>query len=125
MALIIDTHLIVKELIEAGASEKAAEVIVKRFVARDEIESLNSQLATKSDILKLESNIFEFQLATKSDIHKLESDISEFKSEIRSDIKGINISINWLRTISIANLTIMCGGMLAVLLPYMAKFLVA
>jgi hypothetical protein len=104
MALIIDTHLIVKELIDAGASEKQAEILVKRFVARDEVESLNNQLATKSDI------------------HKLESDISEFKSEIRSEIKGINISINWLRTISTANLTIMCGGMLAVLLPYMAKF---
>lgn len=104
MALIIDTHSIVKELIDAGASEKQAEVIVKRFVARDEVESLNSQLATKADI------------------HKLESDISEFKSEIKSEIKLINGSISWLKTISIANLTIMCGGMLAVLLPVMAKF---
>jgi hypothetical protein len=104
MALIIDTHSIVKELIDAGASEKQAEVIVKRFVARDEVESLNSQLATKSDI------------------HKLESDILEFKSEVKSEIKLINGSISWLKTISIANLTIMCGGMLAVLLPVMAKF---
>lgn len=115
MALIIDTHSIVKELIDAGASEKQAEVIVKRFVARDEVESLNSQLATKADITRLE-------LATKADIHKLESDISEFKSEIKSEIKLINGSISWLKTISIANLTIMCGGMLAVLLPVMAKF---
>ena len=104
MALIIDTHSIVKELIDAGASEKQAEVIVKRFVARDEVESLNSQLATKADI------------------HKLESDILEFKSEVKSEIKLINGSISWLKTISIANLTIMCGGMLAVLLPVMAKF---
>jgi hypothetical protein len=118
MALIIDTHLIVKELIDAGASEKQAEVIVKRFVARDEIESLNSQLATKSDIHKLETDISNVKF-------QLESDISEFKAEIKAEIKGINISINWLKTISIANLTIMCGGMLAVLLPYMAKFLVA
>lgn len=75
MALIIDTHSIVKELIDTGASEKQAEVIVKRFVARDEVESLNSQLATKADILKLES------------------DISGFKSEVKSEINGINTNI--------------------------------
>lgn len=83
MALIIDTHLIVKELIDAGASEKQAEILVKRFVARDEVESLNSQLATKSDILKLES-------AVKSDINRLES-----------EIKGINTNIKWIIAIGL------------------------
>lgn len=83
MALIIDTHLIVKELIDAGASEKQAEILVKRFVARDEVESLNNQLATKNDILKLES-------AVKSDINRLES-----------EIKGINTNIKWIIAIGL------------------------
>lgn len=83
MALIIDTHLIVKELIDAGASEKQAEILVKRFVARDEVESLNNQLATKNDILKLESTV-------KSDINRLES-----------EIKGINTNIKWIIAIGL------------------------
>lgn len=83
MALIIDTHLIVKELIDAGASEKQAEILVKRFVARDEVESLSNQLATKNDILKLESTV-------KSDINRLES-----------EIKGINTNIKWIIAIGL------------------------
>lgn len=86
MALIIDTHLIVKELIDAGASEKQAEILVKRFVARDEVESLNSQLATKSDILKLES-----------------------------EIKLTNSSISWLKIIAIANLGALVSGIIGIL----------
>ncbi len=90
MALIIDTHLIVKELIDAGASEKQAEVLVKRFVARDEVESLNNQLATKSDILKLESDISEFKSEVRSDI-----------SDLKSEIKSINTNIKWIITIGV------------------------
>ena len=46
MAL-IDTHLIVKELIDAGTSEKEAEVLVKRFAVREGGHTVASGVVTK------------------------------------------------------------------------------
>ncbi len=66
----LDTHLIIKELVATGTSEEAAEVFVKRFVARDEISSFKNDLATKTDI-----------------------------QELRSDIKNINTNLKWLMAI--------------------------
>lgn len=56
MAL-IHTHLIVKELIDAGTSEKEAEVLVKRFTVREEISYSKNELATKAEIYELRSDI--------------------------------------------------------------------
>ena len=66
MAL-IDTHSIIKELIDAGTSEKEAEVFVKRFAAREEFSYLKNDLATKYDIHELKSDIS--KLENKMDIN--------------------------------------------------------
>jgi hypothetical protein len=99
---ILNTHATVKTFIKHGFSEEQAEVIVEA------INDQSNQLATKQDLYNLEL--------------KFESKIESINTSLESKIESINVSINWLKTISIANLTIMCGGMLAVLLPYMAKF---
>lgn len=56
----IDTHAIIKELIASGTPEKQAEVLVSRFVVKEELSSVekdHSRLATKLDIMALESRI--------------------------------------------------------------------
>jgi hypothetical protein len=85
MAL-IDTHSIIKELIEAGTSEKEAEILVKRFVAKDEVNWLKNELATKHDI-----------------------------NELKSDINKNNAEIALLKTISIANFIILVGAVVTLL----------
>ena len=56
----LDTHSIITELIASGTSEKQAEVFVSRFAVKEELHSVEkdqAQLATKMDIVKLESKI--------------------------------------------------------------------
>lgn len=72
MAL-LNTHATVKKFMQHGFSEEQAEVVV---------DAINDQ-----------SN----QLATKSDIHRIESDISELKLEIH----GINTNIKWIMAIGL------------------------
>ncbi len=85
MAL-IDTHSIIKELIESGTSKKEAEIFVKRFVAKDEVNWLKNELATKHDI-----------------------------NELKSDINKNNAEIALLKTISIANFIILVGAVVTLL----------
>ena len=86
---LIDTHLIVKELIDAGTSEKEAEVLVKRFAVREEISYLKNELATKADISKIESDV----------------------SELKSDIKAINTNLKWLMAIILVLVGILLKNM--------------
>jgi len=56
----LDTHAIIKELVASGTPEKQAEVLVSRFVIKEElslVEKDHSRLATKLDIMALESRI--------------------------------------------------------------------
>jgi len=77
-AIAFDTHRYVKRLMEGGFDELQAETL-----AAEQIAFLNANLATKSDIARLEA-------ATKSDIAKLEaatkSDIESLRKETKSDI---------------------------------------
>lgn len=72
MAL-LNTHATVKKFMQHGFSEEQAEVVV---------EAINDQ-----------NN----NLATKTDIHRIESDISELKLEIH----GINTNIKWIMAIGL------------------------
>jgi ABC-type sulfate transport system substrate-binding protein len=79
MAL-LNTHATVKKFMQHGFSEEQAEVVV------DAINDQSNQLATKSDIHRVES-----------DISKVKSDISEVKLEIH----GINTNIKWMMAIGL------------------------
>jgi hypothetical protein len=70
----IDTLEYVKKLEAAGVDRRAAEAHAEALRA-----SIEDELATKSDIVRLEAS-------TKSDILRLEAKISEFKTELESKI---------------------------------------
>jgi hypothetical protein len=96
----LDTHTIVEELITANVPKKQAEVFVKRFVIKEEltdIEKEHSELATKADLLEVKTEL-------KADIARLESKIEK-----------IETNINWLKTISIANFTLLLGAVISTL----------
>ncbi|HOV88915.1 MAG TPA: hypothetical protein PLB74_02575 [Candidatus Paceibacterota bacterium] len=94
---ILNTHATVKTFMKHGFSEEQAESIVEA------INDQSNHLATKEDLINLEI--------------RLESRISSLESKIES----INVSINWLKTIAVLNLTIVAtsvlGGVIALLLP--------
>ncbi len=85
MAL-VDTHRAIERIIVAGLSKEIAEAIV------DTINSTHDELATKSDILRLKSEIksdmMELKSEIKGDMAKLESEIKSDMVELKSEIKG-------------------------------------
>ncbi len=90
-ALQIDTLAFTKKLREAGAEEGLAEAIVEGLTAAD-----TSELATKSDVAKVESGL-------KQDILKVENKIDK-----------VDVDLNWIKLIG--------GAILAVLiLPWLTE----
>ncbi len=65
-----DTHKFVKHLTENGFTEQQAEVL-----AEEQVNLLNTNLATKADILALKADIEKLRLATKADMEKVKSDL--------------------------------------------------
>ncbi len=80
-ALQIDTLAFTKKLREAGAEEGLAEAIVEGLTAAD-----TSELATKSDVAKVESalkvDIAEVKGELKADIAEVRTEIAEVKSDL-------------------------------------------
>ncbi len=74
--MILDTHEAVEKMVEAGASKKMAEAIVKT------LNSSSDNLATKNDLLLTKSEL-------KSDIAEVRSEIAEVKSELKADIAEV------------------------------------
>jgi len=100
---ILDTHKAIERIIHAGASKEMAEAIV------ESVNTRNDDVATKSDIFELRSEINELKVATKSDINAL-------RSELKSDISELRTDIGWLKTISIANFGMILGAIVTLLL---------
>lgn len=74
----IDTHTIVEELITANVPKKQAEVFVKRFVIKEELDTVekeHSELATKADLL-----------ATKAE---LKTDITHLETKMETNNKWV------------------------------------
>lgn len=115
MAL-LNTHATIKKFMQHGISEEHAEVIV------DTINDQSDQLATKNDLSLLKSDIVNLEIRLESRISGLESKIESVNTSLESKIESVKSSITLLTAISIANLTIVSGGMLALLLPVVVKF---
>lgn len=79
--MIIDTHEAVERIVEAGASKKMAEAIVKT------LNSSSDNLATKQDIREL-----------KSEIKEVRSEIQVLEVTLRSEIAGVRSEVAQLRT---------------------------
>lgn len=76
-AIAFDTHRFVKRLTETGFTEAQAEAL-----ADEQVNLLNSNLATKQDILVLKKDI----LATKQDILALKADLERRMAEDKADL---------------------------------------
>ncbi len=98
-ALQIDTLAFTKKLREAGAEEGLAEAIVEGLTAAD-----TSELATKSDVAKVESalkvDIAEVKGELKADIAEVRTEIAEVrteiaevKAELKQDIAEVKVEI--------------------------------
>ena len=87
-----DTHKFVKHLTENGFTEQQAEAL-----ADEQVSLLNSNLATKADIEKVNANIEKLRLATQADIESL-------RQETKLNIEKTNASIESLRQETNANI---------------------
>lgn len=119
----LDTHAVIEELIASGTPKKEAEVFVKNFVIKEELSSIEkeqSQLATKMDIVKLESKVESVESRLESGLNKLESKIDGVESRLESKIdkleskldsgfNSINTNLKWISFLVIAVLTPILG----------------
>ena len=82
-AIAFDTHRFVKHLTASGFTEQQAEAL-----ASEQVNILNSNLATKADIESL-------RLATKADIDSLrlatKADIDSLRQETKADIDSLRL----------------------------------
>jgi hypothetical protein len=102
--MILETHkkYYIEHLKEVGAKPELAEAIVELHIESGE------QLATKHDLKDAKSEL-------KGDINRLDSKIDNIASGLRSDIRDLIKDISWLKTISIANFTLLLGGIITML----------
>jgi hypothetical protein len=84
----IDTLEYVKKLEAAGVDRKAAEAHAEALRA-----AIEDELATKADILRLETSIHRLEANTKADILRLEARISEVKNELGATISEFKAEI--------------------------------
>jgi hypothetical protein len=95
-----DTHTVIEALIASGTSKEAAKVFVENFVIKEELSSIEKEQA---------------QLATKMDIVRLESKIESAENRLNSSIRDILKDVSWIKTISLANFTVLFGALITML----------
>ena len=96
-AINFDTHKFVKHLTENGFTEQQAEVL-----AEEQVNLLNTNLATKADIESL-------RLATKADIEKLRQETKADMANLRAEL------VKWVYVAMIAQVILIVA--LVKLLP--------
>ena len=91
--MILDTHEAVEKMVEAGASKKMAEAIVKT------LNSSSDNLATKNDLL-----------LTKSE---LKSDIAEVKNKLEMDMAILKTEFSFMKKLQFFIITLLLAPMVA------------
>ena len=86
-AINFDTHKFVKHLTENGFTEQQAEAL-----ADEQVNLLNTNLATKADILALKADIEKLRLALKADIADVKRDIEALRQETKTDIEKLRLA---------------------------------
>ena len=76
-AIAFDTHRFVKRLTENGFTEQQAEVL-----ADEQVQLLNTNLATQADIATVRQGIEALRQETKASIAEVQRDIAEVKSDL-------------------------------------------
>ena len=83
-AIAFDTHRFVKNLTDHGFTEEQAEVL-----ANEQVNLLNSNLSTKTDIALIQQDIEALRQATKTDIALIQRDIEALRKETKADIEAL------------------------------------
>ncbi len=95
-AIAFDTHRFVKNLTAHGFSEEQAEAL-----ATEQVNLLNSNLATKADIAEVRREIEALRQETKADIEVLrqgtKADIEVLRQETKAEIAGVRRDIEALK----------------------------
>jgi len=90
-AIAFDTHRFVKRLTDCGFTERQAETLADEHVAL-----LSANLATKSDIAKVEADVAK----ARADIAKVKADIAEVQAdiaEVKADIAKLEVKIETVK----------------------------
>ena len=102
-AIQFDTHKFVKHLTGVGFTEQQAEAL-----ASEQVDLLNSNLATKTDIEQINADLERLRLATKADLEQLrlatKTDIEQLRLATKTDIEQIKADIEQLRLATRADL---------------------
>ncbi len=83
-AIAFDTHKFVKHLTESGFTETQAEAL-----AGEQVDMINSNLATRADIVEVKADIEKLRLATQSDIAEVKADIEKLRLATQADIEKL------------------------------------
>ena len=94
-AIAFDTHRFVKNLTESGFTEQQAEAL-----AKEQVQLLNSNLATKVDILAIKADL-ETRIETIK--AELEAKLEAVKLGLQADIQASKVDLlKWMVTAMIA-----------------------
>ena len=97
-AIAFDTHRFVKNLTESGFTEQQAEAL-----AKEQVQLLNSNVATKVDIQ-----------AIKADIEVVKANVETVKAELEAKIEAAKVDlVKWMVTAMVAQGTLIVGLVVA------------
>ncbi len=104
-AIAFDTHRFVKNLTESGFTEQQAEAL-----AKEQVQLLNSNLATKVDILAIKADIE----AVKAEVEKVKAGVETVKAELEAKIEASKVDLlKWMVTAMIAQGTLIVALVVA------------
>ena len=87
-AIAFDTHRFVKNLTESGFTEKQAEAL-----AKEQVQLLNSNLATKVDILAIKTDLETVKANLEAVKANLEAKLEAVKLGLQADIQAIQLGL--------------------------------
>ena len=99
-AIAFDTHRFVKNLTQNGFTEKQAEAL-----ANEQVQLLNSNLATKTDILAIQARIETVQAELQARIETVHAGLQADLQTTKADL------LKWILTVIIAQ-----GGLVVALI---------
>ena len=87
-AIAFDTHKFVKNLTESGFTEQQAEAL-----AKEQVQLLNSNLATKVDILALKAALEAKIEAVKAEVEKVKAGVETVKAELEAKLEAVKLGL--------------------------------
>ena len=83
-AIAFDTHRFVKNLTESGFTEQQAEAL-----AKEQVQLLNSNLATKVDILAIKTDLE----TVKTDLETVKANLEAVKANLEAKLEAVKLGL--------------------------------